>query len=111
RGDGGLDSAFAAVGGLFTSAPPLAAFLRGWRRGRCADLGAQGAAATVATGPVMVLHFGTLSLAGLVVNVVAVPLAGPVVVLALAGCLAGSVLPALGVAVAAVAGLGAWALL
>ena len=56
------------------------------------------AAASLATAPVVVWHFGRLSLAGLALNVVAVPLAAPIVVLALAGLAAGAVVPAAGVA-------------
>ena len=110
-GDPGLQLSFAAVAGLFTVAPPLAAWLRGWLPGRVADLAAMAGAAGLATAPVLVWQFGRLSLAGLALNVVAVPLAAPVVVLALAGIAAGALLPAAGVALAWVAGLGAAALL
>ena len=54
------------------------------------DLAAMAAAAGLATAPVLVWQFGRLSLAGLALNVVAVPLAAPVVVLALAGIAAGA---------------------
>ena len=110
-GDPGLQLSFAAVAGLFLLTPPLAAWWRGWLPGRVADLAALAAAASLATAPVVVWHFGRLSLAGLVLNVAAVPLAAPIVVLALAGLAAGAVLPAAGVAAAWVAGLGAEALL
>lgn len=109
--DPGLQLSFAAVAGLFTLAPPLAGWLRGWMPGRVADLAAMAAAAGLATAPVVVAHFGRLSLAGLAVNVVAVPLAAPIVVLALAGLAAGALSPAAGVALAAAAGAGAWLLL
>ncbi len=109
--DPGLQLSFAAVVGLFTLAPPLAGWLRGWLPGRVADLAALAAAAGLATAPVVVGVFGRLSLAGLVLNVVAVPLAAPIVVLALAGIAAGALLPAAGVALAWIAGLGAQALL
>jgi competence protein ComEC len=110
-GDPGLQLSFAAVAGLFVLAPPIAAWLRGWMPARLADLAGMAAAAGLATAPVLVWQFGRLSLAGLALNVVAVPLAAPVVVLALAGLLAGALLPAAGVALAWVAGLGAEALL
>ncbi len=110
-GDPGLQLSFAAVAGLFLLAPPLAAWLAGWVPERIAGLAALAAAASLATAPVVVWHFGRLSLAGLALNVVAVPLAAPVVVLALAGILAGALVPAAGVALAWVAGLGAEALL
>jgi competence protein ComEC len=110
-GDPGLQLSFAAVAGLLALGPPLAAWARGWLPGRIADLAAMAAAAGLATAPVLVWQFGRLSLAGLVLNVVAVPLAAPVVVLALAGLGAGALLPAAGVALAWLAGLGAWALM
>lgn len=110
-GDPGLQLSFAAVVGLFAIAPPLAAWFRGWLPGRVADLAAMAGAAGLATAPVLVWQFGRLSLAGLALNVVAVPLAAPVVVLALAGLAAGALLPAAGVALAWLAGLGAAALL
>lgn len=110
-GDPGLQLSFAAVAGLFLIAPPLAAWFRGWVPGRVADLAAMAGAAGLATAPVLVWQFGRLSLAGLALNVVAVPLAAPVVVLALAGMVAGAVVPVGGVALAWVAGLGAQALL
>ncbi|WP_217921090.1 ComEC/Rec2 family competence protein [Miltoncostaea oceani] len=109
--DPGLQLSFAAVAGLFLIAPPLAGWLRGWIPGRVADLAAMAGAASLATAPVVVAHFGRLSLAGLLVNVVAVPLAAPIVVIALAGLAVGAVLPVAGVALAAVAGAGTWLLL
>jgi competence protein ComEC len=110
-GDPGLQLSFAAVVGLFAIAPPLAGWLRGWIPGRVADLAAMAGAAGLATAPVLVWQFGRLSLAGLALNVVAVPLAAPVVVLALAGLAAGALLPAAGVALAWLAGLVAAVLL
>lgn len=110
-GDPGLQLSFAAVIGLFAVAPALAAWFRGWVPGRVADLAAMAGAAGLATAPVLVWQFGRLSLAGLALNVVAVPLAAPVVVLALAGLAAGALLPAAGAALAWLAGLGAAALL
>ncbi len=109
--DPGLQLSFAAVAGLFTLAPPLAGWLRGWMPGRVADLAALAGAASLATAPVVVAQFGRLSIAGLLVNVVAVPLAAPIVVIALAGLGAGALLPTAGVALAWVAGAGAWLLL
>lgn len=110
-GDPGLQLSFAAVAGLFLLAPPFAAWLEGWMPARIADLAALAAAASLATAPVVVWHFGRLSLAGLALNVVAVPLAAPIVVLALAGLAAGALVPVAGVALAWVAGLGAGILL
>ena len=110
-GDPGLQLSFAAVVGLLAVAPPIAAWLRGWMPGRLADLAAMAGAAGLATAPVLVWQFGRLSLAGLALNVAAVPLAAPVVVLALAGLALGAVVPAAGAAAAWAAGLGAGALL
>jgi competence protein ComEC len=110
-GDPGLQLSFAAVVGLFAIAPPLAAWFRGWVPARVADLAAMAGAAGLATAPVLVWQFGRLSLAGLALNVVAVPLAAPVVVLALLGLAAGALVPAAGAALAWAAGLGAAALL
>ncbi len=110
-GDPGLQLSFAAVLGLLILTPPIAAWARGWLPGRLADLAAMAAAASLATAPVLAWSFGRLSLAGLALNVVAVPLAAPIVVLALAGLAAGAVVPVAGVALAWVAGLGAGALL
>ena len=110
-GDPGLQLSFAAVAGLFLLAPPLEGWLRGWLPGRVAGLAAMAAAAGLATAPVTVAHFGRLSLVGLALNVVAVPLAAPVVILALLGMAAGALVPAAGVAVAWLAGAGAWVLL
>lgn len=109
--DPGLQLSFAAVTGLFLLAPPASAWLSGWMPARIADLAGLAAAASLATAPVVVWHFGRLSIAGLALNVVAVPLAAPIVILALAGLAAGAVLPAAGVVLAWAAGLGAWALL
>ncbi|HET6691455.1 MAG TPA: ComEC/Rec2 family competence protein, partial [Miltoncostaeaceae bacterium] len=110
-GDPGLQLSFAAVAGLFLLAPPLEGWMRGWLPARVAGLAAMAGAAGLATAPVTVAHFGRLSVVGLVLNVVAVPVAAPVVVLALAGMAAGALAPAAGVAVAWLAGAGAWLLL
>jgi competence protein ComEC len=110
-GDPGLQLSFAAVAGLFLLAPPLEGWLRGWLPARVAGLAAMAAAAGLATAPVTVAHFGRLSLVGLALNVVAVPLAAPVVILALLGMAAGALVPAAGAALAWLAGAGAWLLL
>ena len=106
-GDPGLQLSFAAVAGMFTLAPPIARWLGGLVPQHLADLAAQAAAATLATAPVVIWHFGELSLAGLVVNLLAVPLAAAVVVLALAGILLGTITAPVGLAVGWVTGLGA----
>ncbi len=109
--DPGLQLSFAAVAGLFVLAPPIAEALQGWVPRRLAGLVALAAAAGAATAPVVVAHFERLSLAGLAVNVVAVPLAAPIVVTALAGLAVGAVVPAGGAGLAWLAGLGAEGLL
>lgn len=106
-GDPGLQLSFAAVAGLFLISPPLASWLRGWLPARAADLVAQSAGAGLATAPVLAAGFGSLSVVGLAANLVAVPVAGPVVVVALAGTVAHSAWAPLGVAVTWVAALGA----
>ncbi len=110
-GDPGLQLSFAAVVGLFALAEPLAARAPAWLHPRVAELAALAAAAGVATAPVLIWHFGTLSLVGLPLNVVAVPLAGPIVVVALVALGASAIAHPLAVVVAAPAGLGAEALL
>lgn len=106
-GDPGLQLSFAAVVGLFLITPPLASWLRGWLPGRAADLMGQSAGAGLATAPVLAAGFGSLSLVGLAANLVAVPVAGPVVVVALAGTAAHSAWAPVGVAISWVAALGA----
>ncbi len=110
-GDPGLQLSFAAVAGMFTIAPPVAEWMGELMPKRLADLAAQAGAATLATAPVVIWHFGELSLAGLVVNLVAVPLAAAIVVLALSGILLGALTAPIGVAVGWVTGLGAAALI
>ena len=106
-GDPGLQLSFAAVAGLFAVAPPLAQWLRGVLPGRVADLAAQSAGAGLATAPVLALGFGSLPVAGLVANLVAVPIAGPVVVLAMVGAVGHWVWAPLGVVLSWAAAAGA----
>lgn len=105
--DPGLQLSFAAVAGLFTIGPPLAVWLRGFMPGRIADLLAQSGAAGLATAPVLASGFGQISTVGLVANLVAVPVAGPVVVVALLGTVAHSVWGPAGVGLAWIAAMGA----
>ena len=110
--DPGLQLSFAAVVGLFAIAPAagrVVARLAAGPRRRPRGHGRRPPAWR--RRPVLVWQFGRLSLAGLALNVVAVPLAAPVVVLALAGLGAGALVPAAGAALAWLAGLGAAALL
>jgi len=110
-GDPGLQLSFAAVVGLFALAGPLAARAPAWLHPRIAELAALAAAAGVATAPVLIWHFGSLSLVGLPLNVVAVPLAGPIVVVALVALGAAALWHPMAVVVASPAGVGADALL
>ncbi|HMM49291.1 MAG TPA: ComEC/Rec2 family competence protein, partial [Miltoncostaeaceae bacterium] len=104
--DPGLQLSFAAVCGLFALTEPLAARLRPWTGRRLAQLAGASLAASLATAPVVAGHFGRLSLIGLPVNLVAVPLAAPIVVIALAGLPAGALFPPAGALCAALAGWG-----
>src|SRR4051794_29249154 len=76
-GDAGWQLSFAAVAGILLLAGPLERVLGGLPR-----VLAQGVAvtlaATLATAPLMAHHFGSVSAAGLVANVVALPLVAPV---------------------------------
>ena len=110
-GDPGLQLSFAAVLGLFVTAPPMTGFFEGWLPARIAQLAGIAAGAGLATAPVVVWHFERLSIAGLAVNVLAVPLAGPVVVIALIGIPAAALHPLAGECCAQVAALGADAIL
>ena len=109
--DPGLQLSFAAVCGLFVIAPPLGRWLRGWLPGPVADLVAQSAGAGLATAPVLASGFGNLSTVGLLANLIAVPVAGPVVVIALVGTVAHWLWAPLGVLLAMVAAIGAWIVL
>lgn len=108
--DPGLQLSFAAVAGLLMIAPTLRVWLGGFVGPQCADYIASSIAATVATAPISIANFGSVSLVGIGVNVLVAPLAGPVVIAALVGALAGSVSLSLGVVPTLVAGLGAWAI-
>lgn len=110
-GDPGLQLSFAAVAGLFAITPPVAEWLRGVMPARGADLVAQSAGAGLATAPVLALGFGSISLVGLIANLVAVPVAGPVVVAAMLGVAGDALWHPLGVALAWIASLGAGVIL
>jgi len=109
--DPGLQLSFAAVCGLFVIAPPVGRWLRGWFPAPVADLVAQSAGAGLATAPVLASGFGNLSTVGLLANLIAVPVAGPVVVIALVGTVANAIWAPLGVMLAMVAAVGAWIVL
>ncbi|MBU6363547.1 MAG: ComEC/Rec2 family competence protein [Acidobacteria bacterium] len=106
-GDPGLQLSFAAVAGLFAIAPPVGEWLRGLMPARAADLMAQSAGAGLATAPVLALGFGSISVVGLIANLIAVPVAGPVVVAAMLGVAGNALWHPLGVMLAWVAAVGA----
>ena len=106
-GDPGLQLSFAAVAGLFAIAPPVGEWLRGLMPARAADLMAQSAGAGLATAPVLALGFGSISVVGLIANLIAVPVAGPVVVAAMLGVAGNALWHPLGVVLAWVAAFGA----
>lgn len=106
-GDPGLQLSFAAVAGLVLLTPPLEVWLGGVVPKRAVPLVAQSFAASLATAPITLAHFDAASVAGFGVNVIAVPLAGPIVVCALVGAVAGLVSPGLGAIPTELAGMGA----
>ncbi len=92
-GDPGWQLSFAAVGGILTLAPPLSEGpLRGLPR-LVSDGVAITVAATLATAPLVAHHFGTVSLAGLPANVLALPLVAPIMWLGMLRATLGQVLP------------------
>jgi len=80
--DPGWQLSFAAVAGILLLAPPVRDALGGLPR-PLAEGVAITVAATVATAPLLAHHFGTLSLAGLPANVLALPLVAPIMWLGL----------------------------
>jgi competence protein ComEC len=77
-GEPGWQLSFAAVAGILALAPGLRAALRPLPRTLAEGI-AVTASATIATAPLVTHHFGTLSLASLPANVVALPLVAPIV--------------------------------
>ncbi len=76
-GDPGWQLSFAAVAGILLLAPPLRASLGVLPRVLAEGI-AITIAATVATAPLMGHHFGTVAVAGLPANVLALPLVAPI---------------------------------
>ena len=106
-GDPGLQLSFAAVVGLMGLSPITCWYLRGWAPGWLAELLGISIAAGLCTAPVLAWHFGQLSLVGLALNLLAVPLSAPILVLGLLGVAVSPVSTVLAEALAALAGLGA----
>ena len=80
--DPGWQLSFAAVAGILLLAPPVRDALGGLPRALAEGV-AITIAATIATAPLLAHHFGTLSLAGLPANVLALPIVAPIMWLGL----------------------------
>jgi competence protein ComEC len=109
--DPGLQLSFSAVAGILLIGRPLVDLAGRWLPAPLAEAAGVSAAATLATAPVLVAAFGTVSVAGLLTNVVAVPLAGAVLLCGLAGAVLAGLAPPAGVPLLWAAGLGAEAIL
>jgi competence protein ComEC len=95
-GDPGWQLSFAAVVGLLALAPPLRDALTRRRMPEpVADVAAITIAATLATAPLMALHFEQVSLASLPANLLAAPVVAPVMWLGMLGIALAQVAPAL----------------
>jgi competence protein ComEC len=95
-GEPGWQLSFAAVVGLLALVPRWRERLRGARLpGPLADAAAVTAAATLATAPLMALHFEQVSLASLPANLVAAPAVAPVMWLGMASIALAQAAPAL----------------
>ena len=101
----GFQLTYAAAAGLLLVAPPIAAVLRGFLPRRLALALAASLAAEAAVAPLSLHHFARLSLAGPVLNLAGVPLAGVAVLAGLGLPLWGALHPALGRLVGAIASL------
>src|SRR5215207_4665582 len=95
-GEPGWQLSFAAVAGLLALVPRWGGALRRARvPGPLADALAVTAAATIATAPLMALHFEQVSLASLPANLVAAPAVAPVMWLGMLAIALAQVSPAL----------------
>ncbi|MBA2475543.1 MAG: ComEC/Rec2 family competence protein [Actinobacteria bacterium] len=104
--DPGFQLSFVAVGAIFLLVPRVEAFLAGYPLPRpLAGAVAVSVACTVATAPLVWLHFGALPLFGLLANVLAAPAVAPLLGLALAAAGLEPVLPG---AAAALGWLNGW---
>ena len=95
-GEPGWQLSFAAVAGLLALAPRLRTGLT--RRGTpepLAEVAAITVAATLATAPLMALHFGQVSLASLPANLLAAPVVAPVMWLGMLALAVAQLAPAL----------------
>ena len=95
-GDPGWQLSFAAVAGLLAAAPPLRdALARRGVPGPLADATAITVVATLATAPLVALHFERVSLASLPANLLAAPVVAPVMWLGMVAMTLAQVSPAL----------------
>jgi competence protein ComEC len=95
-GDPGWQLSFAAVAGLLALAPPVRDALTRRRVPEpVADVAAITLAATLATAPLMALHFEQVSLASLPANLLAAPVVAPVMWLGMVGIALAQIAPGL----------------
>jgi len=94
----GFQLSVAAVGGILLLRGPFSRLLSPAFRGRVRwvrEALVVSLAAQVATAPILAASFGQVSVAGVLANLLAVPLSGPILVLGMLGALLGSFLPPL----------------
>lgn len=106
--DLGFQLSFAAVAALLLLTGPLLALVPARRRAHpaarwTAGMAATSIAATLGTLPVLLHHLGTISLGGLVLNFLALPLTAGALLVALLAVTASMVMPGVGVAFGSVA--------
>ena len=95
--DPGWQLSFAAVVSLLALAPRLRERLRRRLPAALAEVTAITLAASVGTAPLLALHFGQVSVAGLAANLLAAPLIGPVMWLGMLAVALGQVAPDLAI--------------
>jgi competence protein ComEC len=103
-GDTGWQLSFAAVAGILLLATPIRSALKGLP-GALAEGIAVTLAATLATAPLIAHDFGSVSLAGVAANVVALPLVAGIMWAGMLQCAVAQLPDALGVVSAAIAAL------
>jgi competence protein ComEC len=104
-GDSGWQLSFAAVGGILLVAPAIQSTLRGLPRALGEGI-ALTLAATLATAPLIAHDFGSVSLAGLAANVVALPLVAGIMWVGMLQCALAQLPDLMGIPPAAVDALG-----
>jgi competence protein ComEC len=96
----GFQLSVAAVFGILLLRKPLKSLVEGtllrpFRKSPVSDLLSVSLAAQIATAPIVAASFDEVSVVGVLPNLVAVPLSGPILTLGLLGSIAGNVAPAL----------------